>query len=124
KQQEELFDTIWETNLSSWHWLYWHWCLELLCARTRAQIWLSLTAPPRPVIITRRRHHRGLCFSFRQFALVSASARALAITDRGMGITGHTASTAAALIGADTVTGIERNSVAAALRAALGYYPL
>jgi len=56
--------TIWERNVSWWHWLCSHSGLELLCARTPAQIWLSLTALPRPVTIMRRRHRRARCYMF------------------------------------------------------------
>jgi hypothetical protein len=58
----------------------------------------------------RRHRRRALCITFllRQFASASSSARAMAISGRGMDFMVHTGSTAATLTGAGTViTGIK-----------------
>jgi hypothetical protein len=55
--------------------------LELLRARTPVLIWLNLSAHPRRVTITDL--HRGLSYTVRELLLASASAPAMASTDRG-----------------------------------------
>src|SRR4029077_11391911 len=93
----------WERKVSLLHWRCSHSGLAQRYARTPATIWLSLTAHPRRLIITRHRR-RALSYLFRQFASASPSVQRLAvITARDLATTVATGSMVAAVTGADII---------------------
>ena len=93
----------WERKVSLLHWRCSHSGLAQRYARTPAPIWLSLTAHPHRLIITRHRR-RALSYLFRQFGSVSSSVqRLVVITVRDLVTTAAAGSMAATLTGADII---------------------
>src|SRR3954470_17397829 len=108
---------LWERKVSLLHWGCWHSGLAQHHARTPGPIWLSLTAPPRRLTITRH-HRRVLSYLFRQFASASSSVQHLVvITVADLATTVATVTTAAAGTGADNIiTGIDNVCVKVAVQ--------